>query len=136
MDIRFDNPVKQEIWATVRAMNDAWTHNERSDPTRLAEVFHADMIAITATDRLRLEGHAACVAGWQTFAAATRIHHWRETEPVIKVYGNAAVVAYYFDMSFDMGGRTVDLGGRDMLFMVRQDGRWQAVADQFSSYPS
>ena len=25
MLIRFDDPVQQEIWATIRALNDAWT---------------------------------------------------------------------------------------------------------------
>lgn len=133
MTTDFDDPLKQEIWATVRAMNDAWTIG---NPGQLAEFFHRDMVAITATDRDRLDGGAACVAGWKGFAAAARIHRWREVDPVIHVYGDAAVVAYYFDMSFDMGGQTVEMGGRDMFFFVREAGRWWAVADQFSPYPA
>lgn len=132
MSIRFEDPVRQEIWQTVRAMNDAWT---KGDPDDLANYFHRDMVAITATDRLRREGGAACIAGWKGFAEATTIHRWEEIDPVIHVYGDAAVVAYYFDMSFDMGGRTIDMGGRDMFFFVREDGRWWAVADQYSAYP-
>lgn len=135
METCFADPVKQEIWTTVRAMNDAWTQNTAGVAARLAKYFHADMVAITATDRLRLEGRAACAAGWQAFAENTRIHYWRETDPVIKVYGDAALVAYYFDMAFEMAGRTVELGGRDMFFFVKEDGRWQAVADQFSPFP-
>jgi hypothetical protein len=27
------------------------------------------------------------------------------------------------------------MGGRDMLVLVREDGRWWVVADQFSPYP-
>lgn len=133
MTIHFDDPVKQEIWTTLRALNDAWT---RGDPDDLAQYFHRDMVAITATDRLRREGAASCIAGWKGFAEATRIHRWEETDPVIHVYGDAAVVAYYFDMSFEMGGQTLDLGGRDMFFFVREGGRWWAAADQFSSYPA
>jgi hypothetical protein len=133
MTISFDDPVKQEIWATVRAMNDTWT---KGNPDDLAKFFHRDMIAITATDRNRLDGGAACVAGWKGFANTARIHHWTEVDPVIHVYGNSAVVAYYFDMSFEMGGQTIDMGGRDMFFFVKETGRWWAVADQFSPYPA
>ena len=94
------------------------------------------MVAITATDRLRRDGAVECLAGWKGFANATQIHHWTETDPVIHVYGDAAVVAYYFDMSFTMGGQTINMGGRDMFFFARENGRWWAVADQFSAYPA
>lgn len=130
--ISFTDPIKREIWATVRAMNDAWT---KGNPDDLANYFHRDMVAITATDRKRLDGGAACVAGWKGFCNAARIHRWEEIDPVIHVYGNSAVVAY-FDMSFDMGGRTINLGGRDMFFFAKEDERWWAVADQFSPYPA
>jgi hypothetical protein len=133
MSLTFSDPIEQEIWHTVRAMNDAWT---KGRPDDLSNYFHRDMIAITSSDRLRREGNAACIAGWKGFAEATTIHHWRELEPVIRVYGDSAVVAYYFDMSFDMNGQTIALGGRDMFFFVKEDGRWWAVADQFSPYPA
>jgi hypothetical protein len=129
----FGDPVKNEIWATVRAMNDAWT---KGNPDDLSNFFHRNMVAITATDRLRREGGAACIEGWKGFANAARIRRWEELDPVIHVYGDSAVVAYYFDMSFDMGGQTINLGGRDMFFFVKEDGKWWAVADQFSPYPA
>lgn len=128
----FNDPTRQAVWSTLRALNDAWT---RGNPDDLADYFHPTMIAITATDRHRLNGAAACIAGWKAFAQAARIHYWREIDPVIHLYGEAAVVAYDFEMSFDVDGRTIDLGGRDMYFFVREKGRWWAVADQFSAYP-
>lgn len=125
----FRDPVKQEVWGTVRAMNDTWT---KGNPDDLVEFFHRDMVAITATDRKRLDGGAACIAAWKGFANAARIHYWKELDPVINVYGNSAVVACYFEMSFDMGGETVNLGGRDTFFFVKEEGKRWAVADQFS----
>lgn len=56
MSVRFDDPVKQEIWLTLPALNDALT---RGNPDDLAQYFHRDMLAITATDRRRREGAAA-----------------------------------------------------------------------------
>ena len=131
--VSFSDPVKQEIWSTVRAMNDAWT---KGNPDDLSRFFHQDMVAFTATDRDRLNGGTACIAGWKGFCNAARIHHWEEIDPAIQTYGNAAVVTYYFDMSFDLGGETIDMGGRDMFFFVNDGERWWAVADQFSPYPA
>lgn len=133
MIINFDNSAKQEIWAAVRAMNDAWT---KGNPDDLVRFFHRDMVAITPTDRNRLDGGAACVAGWKGFANSARIHRWEEVDPVIHVYDNSAVVAYYFDMSFDRGGQTINMGGRDMFFFVKETGRWWAVGNHFSPYPT
>lgn len=132
MPLSFADATQQEIWTTVRALNDAWTQGHPDD---LAGFFHPGMLAITATDRHRLDGGPACVVAWKAFAEAARIHYWREIDPAIRIYGEAAVVAYDFAMSFAMGGRTVELGGRDMFFFVREGGRWWAVADQFSPYP-
>lgn len=113
MESPFIDPVEQEIWLTVRAMNDAWT---KGDPDDLKQFFHHDMIAVTPVDRLRRENGAACIEGWSGFARNTRILHWNETDPLIRVYGNAAVVAYYFDMSFEMGDQTLYSSGRDLFF--------------------
>ena len=47
-------------------MNRVWTVDRQ--PDRLAEFFHRDMVAVTPTDRHRIEGRQACVAGWKGFA--------------------------------------------------------------------
>ncbi|MBI5544167.1 MAG: nuclear transport factor 2 family protein [Deltaproteobacteria bacterium] len=131
-----DEAVKQEIWSTIRALNDAWTVHD--DAEKLREYFHRDMVAITPTDRLRREGREACVAGWKGFIEQAKVTRWRELEPKIHVYGEGrfAVVTYYYEMACQMGGRAFDLSGRDMLTLVLEDGRWWVVADQFSSYPA
>ena len=52
MSVNFDDPAKQEVWNALRALNDAWT---KGNPNDLKNYFHKDMVAITATDRERLE---------------------------------------------------------------------------------
>ena len=128
----FDDPVKNEVWGALRSLNDCWT---KGDGTKLSEFFHSDMVAITATDRDRVEGRESCVAAWVGFVQATKIRRWVELDPQIQVYGDAAVVSYYFDMEYEMGGQTVKTSGRDMFFFIKEDGQWWAVADQFSPYP-
>jgi hypothetical protein len=38
-------------------------------------------------------------------------------------------------MALEAGGQMIEMGGRDMFVFVKEDGRWWAVADQFSPYP-
>ncbi len=130
--IAYDDPVQHEIWTTVRALNDAWT---KGDPDDLAGYFHEGMLAITPADRRRLDGGAACLAGWKGFSSAAKIRRWEEIDPVIRVYGEAAVVAYDYELTCDAGGEDAVLGGRDMMFLVRDEERWWVVGDQFSGYP-
>lgn len=55
MEIQFNDPVKQQIWQTLRALNDAWT---KGNPDDLVNFFHQDMLAITPIDQFRREGRA------------------------------------------------------------------------------
>ena len=128
--------LRDEVWRTVKAMNRAWTVNR--DPARLRDFFHRDMIAVTATDRHRLDGREACVASWSRFVDAARVTRWAEVDPNVQIYcgGSAAVVSYDFVIAFEIAGRVVELGGRDTFTLVREDGRWWIVMDHFSPYPA
>jgi ketosteroid isomerase-like protein len=128
----FTDPAKQEVWKVLRALNDAWT---KGNPDDLVGYFHKDMVAIVPAVRQRLEGRDACVASWKGFALSARIHQWSEIDPDIQLFGNTAVVTYYFEMSCEMEGRTVSFTGRDMIVFLKENGTWRVIADQFSPYP-
>lgn len=72
---------EEEVWKTVQALNRAWT--KEGKPEALKKFFHKDMVAITATDRLRLEGRDACVASWKAFTDKAKIHKWEESDPKV-----------------------------------------------------
>ncbi|MDP3480227.1 MAG: nuclear transport factor 2 family protein [Desulfoprunum sp.] len=129
------NQREREVWVSVQAMNRCWTGGRLEELGRLNDYFHETMVAITPTDRFRVEGKEACIAGWSRFAHAATIHFWEEKEPKVQIYNETAIVTYYFEMACDMGGSNVRLEGRDMLTLVKENGRWQVVADQFSPYP-
>lgn len=128
--------IQEQIWQTIHEMNRKWTVENKAD--ELKNYFHKDMVAITATDKERIEGGYNCVANWKNFSKNAKIHFWKELEPKIQVYGEDkfAIVTYYFDMSFDMDGQTINMKGRDMFSLVNEDGKWLVVADQFSQFPS
>jgi uncharacterized protein (TIGR02246 family) len=130
-----EQQLSAEIWELIQTMNRTWT--VEGDADRLAEFFHERMVAITPTDRHRREGREACIAGWRGFLQMATVTRWEEQEPSIQIHdqGKAAVVSYHYDMTCLMGGQKLELRGRDLLFLVKELGRWWIVADQFSPFP-
>ena len=126
---------EREVWANVQAMNICWTCGRDEESEKLENYFHQTMVAITPTDRFRVEGKEACIASWREFANTATIHFWLEKEPKVQVYKETAIVTYYFEIICDMGESNVRLEGRDMLTLIEEEGKWQVVADQFSPYP-
>ncbi len=124
---------ENEILEFIQSMNRCWT---KGDPNDLKKYFHEKIVAITPSDKERLEGRDVCIAAWAAFAQNTKIHSWLEREHKIQLFGETAIVTYYFDISFDMRGQTISMSGRDMFTLVKEKGRWWAVADQFSPFPA
>lgn len=136
METQMDfTPQESEVWNTVQALNKVWTVD--GDTSKLVNYFHETMVAITPVSNERVYGRDACIAGWKSFTDAATIHYWKELEPLVQIYqeGNCAVVTYYYDMSVDMGGMTMQLKGRDMMTFIKEEGKWWLVSDQFSSFP-
>ncbi|EKE10978.1 MAG: hypothetical protein ACD_15C00164G0002 [uncultured bacterium] len=124
--------IQEEIWKVIQEMNRKWTVEDKAE--ELKNYFHPDMVAIVPTSFERIEGGENCVAGWKGFSENAKIHFWRELDPKVQVYGEEkfAIVTYYFEMSFDMGGQTINMKGRDMFSLIKEDEKWLVVADQFS----
>jgi ketosteroid isomerase-like protein len=128
----FSDPLQREVWATVEELNRAWTQGR---PERLVEFFHPDVVAITPAMVGRLESGADCVAGWTAYARGVAIHRWQVRHPLVRIHGQAAVVAYEYEIEIGPEDHHQVLRGRDLLFLACEGGRWWVVADQFSPMP-
>lgn len=127
--------IKEQVWQVVQAMNRIWAVEGKVEG--LEEYFHENMVSIIPTDHDRHEGREECIAAWKIFVDSVTMHDWKEINPRVDLYGNGqfAVVAYYFEGTFDMGGRTLKTTGRDLMTLVNENGKWWIVSDQFSPYP-
>ena len=123
---------EDEVWHYVKSMNHAWTQQRGAG---LQQFFHPRMVAITATDRRRLEGRDACLASWTGFAANAEIREWQEHDAHVELFGDTAVVSYFYKLDFSIGGQNYIAQGRDMMTLVRDAERWWIVADHFSALP-
>ncbi|MDR3641694.1 MAG: nuclear transport factor 2 family protein [Humidesulfovibrio sp.] len=132
------SPAEQEVLDFIARLNACWTS---ADPASggveaLREFFHPDMVAVTPVDREPRVGREACVAGWVAFASSARIESWTESGHRVRLFGDAAVVTYFYALRCRVGTAALALEGRDMFILARENGRWWAVADQFSAFPA
>lgn len=130
-----ESKIKQEVWQTILKINKLWTVDNKAE--ELVNYFHENMVAITPGDKFRREGQTDCVAGWKGFTDMAKINYWKEMDPKIDLYGNDlfAIVTYRFEMSFETNGQTIEMNGRDMFSLVKENGKWWVVADQYSQEP-
>jgi hypothetical protein len=130
-----EEKIKQEVWATIQALNRLWTVENK--PEGLNEFFHERMMGISPNYPLRMEDGAECVAGVVKFCETAKIHYFKEIDPKVEVFANgtAAVVVYYFEMAFDVDGKRMEIRGRDMFTLAKENGKWWVIADQFSPFP-
>ena len=63
-------PTELEARQSVQAMNRAWT---TSHVEELRNYFDENIVAITPTDRHRLEGREACIAAWAAFVEQAKV---------------------------------------------------------------
>ena len=129
------NAITDNVLATIRDMNCAWTTGWHEDEFR--QYIHPDAVAIVPSAQGRLDGRDAYVAGWRGFCEASVIHEWRETDHRVQLYagGKCAVVTYLFSISFSTGKDKLTMHGRDMFFLVKVGRKWLGAADQFSPEP-
>jgi hypothetical protein len=127
--------LQARVWKTIQAMNQSWI--EGGNLETLREFFHPDMVAFTASDRLRLDGREACMASWRAFAQKMQVVLWHEDDPKVQVHadGKLGVVTYYYRLVVELEGKQYELAGRDLFVLAEEEGRWWIVANHFSPFP-
>jgi hypothetical protein len=126
----------RDVWETVRDLNKSWT--TKGNLNRLKDYFHETMVAVTPELKERITGKEDCFQGWKRFHDTVDILSWEEKDPLIRIYGKGqfAVIAYYYQISYQIAGKPRTESGRDLFVLIRENGKWLAVADCFSPFPS
>lgn len=130
-----ESEIKKEVLSTLKKLNDAWTIDKNIN--MLGEYFHKDIVVIEPGSVKRRIGKEECLEGWKSFIESNQINYWKESGHLVQVYneGKLAIVTYYWEISCAMDGKDLISKGRDMFVFIKEDGKWLAVADQFSSNP-
>lgn len=127
--------IKREVLQFVNSFYETWA--EKEDLKALEDYFTKKIVSINPMDSLRLSGREKNIEGYKNFLSTTDILNYSIDDVEINIYnkGNSAVVSLYYKMEMKIGNDITPTSGRDMLFLVKENDKWQIAADHFSNFP-
>jgi len=112
-----------EVWALVQAMNSC---RAAGDAAGAGACFAEDAALARPGGDLSCEGRTTIEETLLEEIQATRMRALEEHEdPVVRVWGDAAVVRYGFHARGFSDGRKRDWEGRELLVLARSAGAWR-----------
>ena len=112
------------IWELVRDSNRAWMSG---NPRSVEKLFHPNVVCVAPGFAERIEGRQALVESFVDYCANIKTHFFEEKNPVVDLFGDAAVVNYRFSVRFEIDGAVTDEDGQEILVFVREGGSWKVI---------
>ena len=120
------NPTSERegVAAALASLNAAWLERRYDD---LEKLLDERVVMALPGFTGRVEGRSSMVAGFREFVERATVTRFDASEPVIDVWGDAAVASFHWDMEWKTSAATERASGHD-VFMFRHvaDG-WRAI---------
>lgn len=121
--------VEREIWDIEKKQAAAF--NERDLKTVLS-FFDKNIVCFSSTQHERLTGRAALRRTFEYYLKQAEAVQYRITKPVVQLYGDTAIVSFYWTVTLKSGSRRRRIEGRGTHVLVNQKGTWKIVHEHFS----
>lgn len=115
---------RDTIVQIVKNINQAWLMERFEE---LDQYLHPDVVFVQPKFAGRMEGRAACVAGYRDFLAQATIREYRDGQPSVDIFGNTAVATYQFHILYELANETYREDGYDTFVFAKSEGGWRAV---------
>ncbi|HEY0512831.1 MAG TPA: nuclear transport factor 2 family protein [Thermoanaerobaculia bacterium] len=117
---------EREVWNVVEAFNRAFAAN---DPDRYFKFIDDDIVVIIPSSPYRIEGVKDDREEFEHSlrAGGTRVGYFQELQPLVRVFGDTAVVTYYSRGAYgpEADAKTAYLKETDVL--AKRNGAWKIV---------
>jgi Domain of unknown function (DUF4440) len=118
----------EKIRLLLSRINDAWLKGRPDDLEHALEgCFHREAVIKGPGFQELGKGEQACIKSYADFVRQAEIRECRLSEPMIDLYGNTAVAAYEWKMTYALDGREYKEAGHDLFVLTKTQGRWQAA---------
>jgi hypothetical protein len=124
MDSNAQHLDREKITRILKDINKAWTEG---NPDDLNEFFHEDMVIAQPGYERMAAGKIPCVESYKIFASSAKVLSFKESEPLIDIWGDTAAASYIFDLDYETKGKSYSDTGIDMFIFIRTEGKWKAV---------
>jgi uncharacterized protein (TIGR02246 family) len=122
----------EEIRPLVAQITAAWRNGQ---PEKLTELFDEHMVIFGPGCRELARGRKACVRSYEEFLAKAVIHEYKQSEPAIRICGEAAVVTYKWEMVYTLNSRLSRETGTELIVFECRHEQWRVVLRVMQSKP-
>ncbi|MFC2103379.1 YybH family protein [Bacteroidota bacterium] len=125
--------VKESVWNTVLAHNNAWSAMEDLDEQ--ARYIHEEIIFVAPPYRTPVRGKKEYRKSYQEWIDHATVHYFKEVDHEITILGDGtlALVIFKIDMSFDYDDQKIDRWqGIDMMTLVFENEKWLITSDMYA----
>ena len=120
MEASLDRDDHAEVRALVDRINGAWmTGRPEGLRATLTECFDDAIVIVGPHFHEVARGKDACIGSYEDFVARATLHQCRLSEPRIDVWGDAAVVTYAWEMTYELDGEVDQNSGQDAFLLPR-----------------
>jgi hypothetical protein len=111
------NKTEEELYGTVQRINESWA---KGDTKRLFEFYNpTGAFAMGDYSPFYLDGMAAVRDHFEDFYRSCKVDYIRSFDPVVRIYGDVALVAYSFDSQLEVSGAKVRSPGKSVYVFTR-----------------
>lgn len=117
---------RDSVLEAIHQINHAWLDGRASD---MAPLVHEFVVVVLPGFSGRVIGRDAFVASYADFASEARVSAYDESEHVVDVFGDTAVVSYRYEIEYELDGEPQHDTGRDLFVFARgdNDDHWRVV---------
>lgn len=118
------NKDQKELRQLMRKINDCWY---KGDPLQLSDFFHPDVVFNSPDFKYQIIGNDNCVKTYIDFMNNSEILLYNESNPVVTLFVNTAVVTYDFEIKYKQNNKTYHETGTDIVVFERYQDSWKVV---------
>ena len=115
---------QQELWNIMQQINKSWLSRQ---PAQLAGYFHENVVFNSPDLKRQSVGKDICVQSYIDFMNNSKVLFCNETNPIVHVFDNTAIVTYDFEMKYEQKNKVYHETGTDILIFNKQQDSWKAV---------
>jgi hypothetical protein len=113
-----------EVAGAMHQINQAWLAGRVRD---MAALVHPEIVMVAPGFAGRARGQEQFLAGFDDFCRNATIHEYRDHDQQVDVVGDTAVIAFQFEMVYEISSGRYRSTGRDLWVFQKHDDAWIAV---------
>jgi hypothetical protein len=114
---------QQELWTLMQQINNCWC---KGQPAQLADYLHDNIVFNSPDLKHQFTGKDTCIQSYIDFLNNSKVLLYNESNPVVHVFNNTAIVTYDFEMKYEQKNKLYHETGTDIMIFNKQIS-WKAV---------